>query len=99
MSTPVQRDERTVSIENAGYRLSYLVLSFGLLVAIAVRSFRDDESSWDLFALIILSGALNAGYLRYHRASYRQRTVLAAVAMIGGALVAAAIALLHHRRG
>ena len=35
--TLVQRDERTIAFENAGYRWSYLFLSFGLLALVAYR--------------------------------------------------------------
>ena len=33
------RDERTLAVENAGYRWSSHVLSFGLLLLVAYRSF------------------------------------------------------------
>lgn len=97
MNTHVERDERTTSIENAGYRLSYLFLSFGLLAIIAVRSFRDGQNSWDLFALVVLGGVLNMGYLRYHRAVYRRGVVSIAIALIGAALIAVAIAFLRRQ--
>jgi hypothetical protein len=58
----VERDERTVAVENASYRWAYFVLAFGLLVAIAYRSFALHTASWDLFALIIGSGAVKVGY-------------------------------------
>ena len=37
--TEIDRDERTVAVENAGYRLAYLVLTFGMLAAVAYRAF------------------------------------------------------------
>lgn len=56
------RDERTVAVENAGYRWSYLVLSFGLLGLTAYRSLARGEAVWDLLGLIILGGMINAVY-------------------------------------
>ena len=35
------RDERTLAVENAGYRWSSHVLSFGLLLLVAYRSFAN----------------------------------------------------------
>lgn len=58
----VVRDERTVAVENAGYRLSYLVLTFGLLGLTTFRSMMLHQSSWDLLTLVILGGVVNATY-------------------------------------
>jgi hypothetical protein len=66
-TTPtVDRDERTVAVENASYRWAYLFLSFGLLALVAYRSFVHDESPWDLMALVILGGILSAAYQWFH---------------------------------
>jgi hypothetical protein len=92
----VERDERTVAIENAGYRWSYLVLSFALLVDVAFRSFVRGETSWDLFALIVLSGGLNAGYQAWKRALFPRWIVIVLAVVAGAAAVAAAIAMLRH---
>jgi len=53
----VSRDERTSVVENASYRVAYLVMSFGLLASVAYRGFVLQQSSWDLLALVILGGA------------------------------------------
>jgi hypothetical protein len=58
----VLRDERTVAAENESYRWAYLVLSFGLLVAVAWRSFARQEAAWDLLALVVLGGFVSATY-------------------------------------
>ena len=94
-STPVERDERTAAVENAGYRWSYLVLSFGLLVIIAFLSFSQRQSPWDLLALVVLGGAVNAGYQVRHRVIYRRWAILAAVTMIAAALLAAVMVALR----
>jgi hypothetical protein len=58
----VERDERTVMVENASYRLASTVMSFGLLLDIAYRSWVRHESNWDLFALVILGGVVATAY-------------------------------------
>lgn len=91
----VDRDERTTAIENVGYRWAYLVLSFGLLADVAFRSFAHGESSWDLFALIILGGAVHAGYQAWHRVLYRRWVLMSVVTMVAAAIVAVATVLLR----
>jgi hypothetical protein len=67
-TTPtVDRDERTVAVENASYRWAYLFLSFGLLALVAYRSFVHRESPWDLMALVVLGGILSAAYQGFNK--------------------------------
>jgi hypothetical protein len=58
----VDRDERTVSVENASYRWAYLLLSFALLVDVALRSFLYREAAWDLLGLVVAGGAVTTAY-------------------------------------
>jgi hypothetical protein len=90
MSTPqaVERDERTVAVENASYRWAYIVLTYALLVDVMYRGLFRHEAAWDLMALVIVGGAICTMY------QARQKTlahgwVLKAVL---GAVVAAVIA-------
>ena len=94
--SPVERDERTTAVENAGYRWSYLVLSFGLLAVVAIRSFWHGESTWDLLALVVLGGGVNAGYQGFHRVLYRRWAILAAVTLIAAAVLAAVMVARGH---
>jgi len=91
-ATPVMRDERTLTVENASYRWAYLFLSYGLLLATAYRSFARGESSWDLLGLVILGGAVaNIYQARQHvltRRWARSALVAAGVAVVVGALLA-----------
>ena len=95
---PVERDERTVAVENASYRWSYHVLSFGVLGIVAFRAFVRGESAWDLLALVVLAGALNAAYQGSQRVLTGRwmRLTLAALAL--AALLAAGIALFRGGR-
>jgi hypothetical protein len=82
----VERDERTIVVENASYRLAYLVLSFGLLVLVAIRSFVNHENSWDLLGLVILAGGVAAVYQIFYRVVFSRwtATVLATVIIAAG---------------
>ena len=90
MSAPqcVERDERTVAVENASYRWAYIVLTYALLVDVMYRGLFRHEAAWDLMALVIVGAAICTVY------QARQKTlahgwVLKAVL---GAVVAAVIA-------
>jgi hypothetical protein len=58
MSTPqsVQRDERTIAVENASYRWAYGLLTYALLVDVMYRGLFRHEGAWDLMALVIVCG-------------------------------------------
>lgn len=91
--TEVLRDERTVATENASYRWAYLFLAFGLLVSAAWRAFANDETAWDLLALVIVSGVVTATY-QGTRGVLTRRWLLVQIAAAGAAIaVAAAIVL------
>ncbi len=96
MTVPlVERDERTTTVENAGYRWSYLVLSFGLLAIVALRSFSRGEQPWDLMVLVFLGGVVNAGYQAIHRVIVRRWIVLTAITMIAAAVLAVLMVMLR----
>ena len=94
--TEPERDERTTAIENAGYRWSYLVLSFGLLVIIAGRAFARGEESWDLLALVVVGGLTNAAYQGRHRVLARRWALLLVVTLLAAGFLAAVIVSLRH---
>jgi hypothetical protein len=64
MNTPraVERDERTVAVENASYRWAYSFLTFALLVDVIYRSLVRHEAAWDMMALVIVGGAVCTVY-------------------------------------
>lgn len=51
-------DERTVAVENAGYRWAYTFVSFALLIDVGYRAMFRHEAAWDLMALLIVGGAV-----------------------------------------
>lgn len=91
----VVRDERTVSVENSSYRWAYLLLSFGLLVIVAYRGFVWRESSWDLLALVVLSGFVTTLYQGAYGVLSRRWALVAITTGLVAAVIAVAIAFLR----
>ena len=89
----VEADERTLAVQNASYRWAYLVLTYGLLASIAWRAFARSESSWDLLALVIGSGAVATLYQGRWRILGTRWGRSAIVALVVGAVAAVAIAV------
>jgi len=92
---PVFRDERTISIENASYRLGYMVISFGLLLIVAWRSFFFQESNWDLMALVIIGGMVTTAYQAFQRTINRRWLLIALIIAGVAALTAVGIIIFH----
>ncbi len=87
----VERDERTVAVENASYRWAYLFLSFGLLILVAVRSLMNRENPWDMLLLVILGGAVGTACQSWHRVLSRHWVVASLLAIVVAAALAAAM--------
>jgi hypothetical protein len=92
--TTVDRDERTVAVENASYRWGFTFVMFGVLVLAMCRAFLLDESSWDLLALVIVGGFVPSVYQGYHRVLTRRWAMTQVIAIVAGAVVALLIVLL-----
>jgi hypothetical protein len=91
-TTMVHRDERTVAVENASYRWSYLFLSFGILALVAFRSLMHSEAPWDLLLLVVLGGGVGTAYQASHRV-FTKNWWVAAVAAVLIAIVLAAVTI------
>ena len=96
MDRLIPRDERETSVDQAADRLSYLVLSFGLLAIVAYRSIVDREASWDLLGLVVVGGLVGTAYRARKRAVSR-RWALVAAGTVAVALIVATIAVLTAR--
>jgi hypothetical protein len=90
MNASLDRDERTLVVENASFRWAYQFVSFGLLVLVGYRSFARGEAAWDLMALVVLGGVVASAY----QWSQRVLTVRWLVNGLAGMFVAAVIAAL-----
>lgn len=88
----VLRDERTIAVEHAGFRLAYLLLSYGLLAAVAYRGFVRHEQAWDLLALVVAGGVVSAGYQAANRTLNRRWAMITAATFVVAAVIAAAAA-------
>ena len=93
MNPLMVRDEREISIDHAGDRLSYLVLSFGLLALVAYRSFVRGEAPWDLLGLVVLGGLVGTAYRIQRRAVSRQWGLLVVLTVVVALAVTLVITL------
>ena len=90
---PVDRDERTVALENKAFRWAYGLLSYALLIDVAVRSFLHREQPWDLLGLVIVGGILMAAYQARHGLLTRRWALALVASMVAAAIVAVIVAL------
>ncbi len=88
----VDHDERTLAVENSSYRWGYMVLAFGILVAVAYRGFALGQSSWDLLALVGISAFTTTLYQWAHRVLTGRWLSVAVTAVVLAALMGAVIA-------
>jgi len=92
----VTRDERTEAVMRAASALAMSVIIFGLLIDIMFRAAVFHEAAWDLFALLVLDGAIITVYMARHKVLGqmlgRRPTIGMAVGALVGALLGAALA-------
>lgn len=89
----VTRDERSIAVENASYRISFIVLTYGVLIVGAVRGFAFGQACWDLLALVVVSSSAATLYQVRHRTLLRG-TKAAMLTMLVAALVGIALIVL-----
>ena len=96
MSAPqcVERDERTVAVENASYGWAYLVLTYALLVEVMYRGLFRHEAAWDLMALVIVGGAICTVYQARQKTLVHGWVLKAALGAVIAAVIAAVAAVL-----
>jgi hypothetical protein len=91
MSAPnlLDRDERTVAVENASYRWGFIVLVYALLIDVVYRAGVRHEAPWDLMAFVVVSGGLCSAYQAREKAlGHRWGLKAALVACMAGVLAA-----------
>jgi hypothetical protein len=95
MSIPecVQRDERTVAIENASYRWAYLVVAYALLVDVMYRAIIHREAAWDLMTLVIVGGVVCTIYQARQQILTRGWVMKVVLAACIAGVIAAVMAL------
>lgn len=91
----VVRDERTLSVENASYRWGYVFLAYGVLLIAAYRGLVQRVASWELLALVIVSGLVTTLYQGRYKVLSGRWAAVALGAVILAALLGAGIVLLE----
>jgi hypothetical protein len=89
---PVMRDERTVAVENASYRLAYTLLAFGVLLSVAYRGLVLEQSGWDLLGLVIVSSGVATFYQGVHKTLPARWLRTAALIAVAAGILAALLA-------
>jgi hypothetical protein len=93
----VERDERTVAVENASYRWGFILVNYALLIDVMYRGIARQEAAWDLLALVIVSGAVCTIYQARQKALghgwAKKGLLIAWFAGIIGAIVAAILTI------
>jgi hypothetical protein len=90
------RDERFYSVENASYRIGYMILAFGTMALVAIRGILFQQSNWDFFALVWISSMAATVYQLRHKIlpiNSRSFYITLAIIVLGSAAIAAAIIL------
>jgi len=64
---PIVRDERYYAVENASYRIGYMIMIYGLWLLVIFRSIAYHESNWDLIALVVISSFAATIYQIVHK--------------------------------
>jgi len=85
----VDRDERTVAVENESYALGFKVMSFAILLDVAYKGLKLDQASWDLLAIIICSGMITTIYQNRFKVLTKRWLVTGAFTLAVAAAVAA----------
>jgi hypothetical protein len=91
----ISRDERTIAVENESYRWAYLVLSYGLLVIVAVRAYAFDQSSWDLLGLVIVGGGVASLFQGVQGILTTRWGIMSGISLLVAIALAALIALVR----
>lgn len=90
----IEKDERSIFIENQSYKYGYMVLTFGILIDIIYRSVRFNEAPWDLFGLIFLSGLITTSHQYRYEIFSKNWLVSVLILALISAIIAAIVALL-----
>lgn len=89
---PVLRDERILTVENASYRLAFMIANFGMLILATYRSFVYQQDTWDLLGLVVLSNLAAMIYQARGRAVHRRLIYLGLATAVVAAVVAFVLA-------
>jgi hypothetical protein len=89
----VERDERTVVVEDASYRWAYSLLAYMLLADVMYRSMVHHEAAWDLMAMVILGGAVCTIYQAHQKVLAHGWVMKALLVACVAGVIAAVVAM------
>ena len=84
----IERDERTVVVENVSYKWAYTFIVFALLIDVMYRGLVRNEAAWDLMALVVVGGAVCVAY------QARQKTLHGWIAVLYVCLAGGVVAVI-----
>jgi hypothetical protein len=87
----LKRDERTVTVENAGFKWGYYCLALGLVIDAVYRQEVRNEAIGDLIALLCVSSAISLVYLVAHKAWVPRWPLRRVVLVLAGCIVVAVL--------
>jgi hypothetical protein len=90
----VQRDERTVAVENASYKWACIFVIFALLIDVVYRGTIRNEAAWDLLALAIAPGIICMIYQARHQIWGRRWVRDAALIVCLGGVIGFVVAVI-----
>ncbi len=94
---PVTADERTVAVGDASCRWACTFAVLGISVDIVVRALVQREAYWDLVALVLVTCAISALYMRAKRVQAISRRQMLAVMLVGLVIAGATAAMVALR--
>lgn len=63
----IERDERTITVENKSYSIGYKLALYALLLDTMYRSLFLHQPSWDLLGIVFLCGIVTTLYQLNHK--------------------------------
>ena len=79
----IVRDERYYAIENASYRVGFLIMIFGTMILYTVRAALFQQSNWDFFGLVIISSLAATVYqIRKKVLPYTIKTLILMIVLV-----------------
>ena len=95
-TTPsVVRDERTVAVENAGYKWACHFLAFALFIDMIYRYLARGEAALDLLALVFVAGVVCTVYQARQKAlPHGWAKTATLIGLLGGVIGGIAVAIM-----
>ena len=87
----IERDERTITVENMSYSIGYKLALYALLLDTIYRSLFLRQPSWDLLGIVLLCGIVTTLYQLNHKILTKSWVKVSVLILILAIIVAAII--------